>query len=212
MKMKKLVLSTLAALLLGSAQASTERAQEWQFTVYLDDTKIGYHHFRVEGSGDQSLVTIEAQFKVKFLFFNAYRYQHENREIWSDGCLRRLESRTDDNGALLKVEAEKRDEKFMVESHNQKSQISGCVKSFAYWDPSFLTADKLLNAQTGEHLNVKVQDLGTDQVEVKGKSTPAIRYRLTARDLTIDLWYSLQREWLALESQTNGGRLRYRIL
>ncbi len=210
--MKRLIFVALATLLLGPAWAGTERAQEWRFTVYLDDSKIGYHHFRVDGPDDQRVVAIDAQFNVKFLFFTAYRYQHENQEIWSNGCLQRLASRTDDNGEFLQVEAEQRGEKFIVESRNQQSQIAGCVKSFAYWDPSFLTADKLLNAQTGEHLNVKIKVLGTDQVEVKGKSTPALRYRLTARDLIIDLWYSTQREWLALESQTNGGRLRYRIL
>jgi hypothetical protein len=210
--MKRLVFVTLAALLLGSAHASAERVREWHFTVYLDDNKIGYHHVRVEGPDEQRSVAIDAKFDVKFLFFNAYRYRHDNQEVWSNGCLQRLASRTDDNGELLQVEAEKRGKTFVVDSSNQKSQISGCVKSFAYWDPSFLTSDKLLNAQTGEHLNVNIQQLGTDHVDVKGKSTPALRYRLTARDLNIDLWYSPQREWLALESQTNGGRLRYRII
>jgi hypothetical protein len=184
--MKRLVFVTLAALLLGSAHASAERVREWHFTVYLDDNKIGYHHVRVEGPDEQRSVAIDAKFDVKFLFFNAYRYRHDNQEVWSNGCLQRLASRTDDNGELLQVDA--------------------------YWDPSFLTSDKLLNAQTGEHLNVNIEQLGTDHVDVKGKSTPALRYRLTARDLNIDLWYSPQREWLALESQTNGGRLRYRII
>lgn len=32
--------------------------------------------------------------------------------------------------------------------------------------------------------------------------------RLTAEDLMVDLWYSPQREWVALESPTDGGRLR----
>jgi len=209
--MKNLVFVALCVLLLGPTHAETERAQEWRFTVYLDDTEIGHHHFRVEGFDNQRFVATDAQFNVKFLFFNAYRYRHENREIWSDGCLQGLESSTDDNGEFFQVVAEQRDEKFIVESRNQKNNIAGCVKSFSYWDPSFLTADKLLNSQTGEYLNVEVQELGSDRVEVKGEATPARRYRLTADNLTIDLWYSAQSEWLALESHTDGGRLRYLI-
>lgn len=209
--MNKYVIPALSALFLGTTYASTEADNEWRFNVYLDDKEIGYHHFRVEDAGDQHLVATDAQFNVKFLFFNAYRYQHQNRELWRNGCLQGLESRTDDNGESFRVVAEKRNDAFIVESRGQESSITGCVKSFAYWDPSFLSADKLLNAQTGEHLDVTVQDLGPDQIEVRGNSVPANRYRLIARDMMIDLWYSPQRQWLALESRTNSGRLRYRI-
>lgn len=209
--MKTYVLFTLTALLLGATHASTERPKEWRFNVYLDDKKIGYHHFRVGGSDGERIVATDAEFNVKFLFFNAYRYQHQNREIWRDGCLHELESRTDDNGDSFRVDAGKRDETFVIESSGAKTSLKGCVKTFAYWDPSFLTADKLLNAQTGEHVNVSVQDLGSDRVKVRGNSVPARRFRVTASDMTIDLWYSPQRDWLALESRTDGGRLRYRI-
>jgi hypothetical protein len=38
----------------------------------------------------------------------------------------------------------------------------------------------------------------------------AAGYRLTAGEVAIDVWYSPQRQWLALESITEGGRrLRY---
>lgn len=210
--MKKLMLTAaLCALFFSVSHASTERAQEWRFNVYLDDSEIGYHHFRVEGAGDQRSVVTDAEFKVKILFFTAYRYQHRNREIWRDGCLQGLESRTDDNGNKFRVDAQRRDELFIINASGQEESIRGCVKSFAYWDPSFLTADRLLNAQTGEYLEIAVQDLGSDQITVKNNIVPARRYRLIARDLTIDLWYSLQNEWLALESRTDGGRLRYQI-
>lgn len=64
--MKTFVLVALSVFI-GSTHASTERAQEWRFTVYLNDTKIGYHDFRVEGADDQRVVATDAQFDVKFL-------------------------------------------------------------------------------------------------------------------------------------------------
>ena len=40
----------------------------------------------------------------------------------------------------------------------------------------------------------------------------AQRYALETRDFRIDLWYSPGKEWLALESRTDGGRkIRYLI-
>ncbi len=209
--MKKFLIFGVSAFFLNAAPASTERAKEWRFDVYLDDRKVGYHNFRLEETGDRYSVVSDAHLNVKFLFFNAYRYRHTNREVWRDGCLQSLESRTDDNGEPFQVNAQRRGEKLIVESSTRAQLLSGCVKSFAYWDPTSLEADKLLNAQTGEHLNVTLQDMGDDRLAVRGNSVPARRFRLTARDRTIDLWYSPQRQWLALESRTNGGRLRYQI-
>ncbi len=209
--MKQIAAFMLTAMLSSAIHANTETAKEWRFNVYLDDSKVGYHHFRVENKDEHYVLASDARFDVKILFFTAYRYQHNNRETWRGGCLQDLESRTDDNGKSYKVEGRIRGKTFIVEAGDQVQRIAGCVKSFSYWDPSFLSAAKLLNAQTGEHVNIRVEDLGEDRVEVRGASVPARRYRLIARDQTIDLWYSPQREWLALESQTNGGRLAYRM-
>ena len=30
---------------------------------------------------------------IKFLFFDAYRYRHENEELWRDGCLQAIDAR-----------------------------------------------------------------------------------------------------------------------
>ena len=209
--MNRFGFAALCVLLLGSAHASTDDAREWRFTVYLDENPIGFHNFRVEDAAGDRVVASDAEFDVKFLFFTAYRYEHENRETWSSGCLEGLESRTDDNGELFRVRARKRDNAFVIDSRDGESEIAGCVKSFAYWDPSFLTADRLLNAQTGEYLDVVVSDLGSDRVAVRGEERDARRYRITASGLTIDVWYSPDREWLALASITDGGRLSYVI-
>jgi hypothetical protein len=40
----------------------------------------------------------------------------------------------------------------------------------------------------------------------------ARRYALRGEKIAIDLWYSLDNDWLALESTTSGGRrVRYQI-
>ncbi len=52
-------------------------------------------------------------------------------------------------------------------------------------------------------------------VDVRGTPQTARRWRITAASpelAPIDLWYSPQGEWLALESKVRGGRtLQYRI-
>jgi len=69
-----------------------------------------------------------------------------------------------------------------------------------------------LNPQTGEYLEVEVEDLGSDIVRLDGREIPARSVRITARQMDITLWYSENSEWLALESVAKGGRiLRYEL-
>ena len=67
-------------------------------------------------------------------------------------------------------------------------------------------------AQTGELLPVKVEEVARETLAVKGVEVPAVRYRLQARNLELDIWYSDDEQWLALESTVKGGRkLRYEL-
>ena len=74
--------------------ASTQ-PQQWRFKVSLDGREIGFHDFVVSRQGNQRMVEISADFDVKILFINAYRYDHANSEIWKDGCLQQIRSETD---------------------------------------------------------------------------------------------------------------------
>jgi hypothetical protein len=110
-----------------------------------------------------------------------------------------------------------RQQEFVVsavnESEEDKSTLTGCVMTFAYWDPDFLQRSQLLNTQTGEYVDVTAQLIGYDELTVRGEPVPANRYRLTSEELSIDLWYSMDEQWLALETLADGGRrLRYELI
>ena len=86
------------------------------------------------------------------------------------------------------------------------------IKTFAYWDPDFLNETTLLNSQTGEVIAVDSEFLGKETLNHRGNEIIARRYRLHGEDLQIDLWYSLEDHWLALESLTESGRvIRYAL-
>ena len=184
----------------------------WNFRVFLDDREIGFHEFRVQDDGSEQRVEIDAQFDVKVLFINAYSYRHSNLESWRGGCLASIRSSTDDNGDRLEVEGQTGPQGFVLGKPDGSREVVGeCIRSFAYWNPEILSAGQLLNAQTGELVNVSVEDRGTDILSVGDQVLPARQYRLTMEDGTIDLWYHGDSgQWLALKAPTEGGRvLRY---
>jgi hypothetical protein len=214
--MKRIVRALAASLLFSvpavAALADDASSRTLVFDVFLDGKKIGYHRFEIDGSKKNAAVRSEASFDVKFLFVTAFSYRHSAMENWAGGCLEEIRARTDANGKMLNVVGERTGDTFVIDAGEGKAQLPQCVMSFAYWNPGFLEQPRLLNPQTGEYLDVEVQELGRDMIRLDGREIPARTVRLTGRQVDITLWYSESSEWLALESVAKGGRiLRYEL-
>lgn len=182
-------------LMAGVAAANDTRID---FEVRLDGRPVGTHRFEISRRADGAeQVRSVASFDVKFLGFVAYRYRHQATESWTQGCLSRLQSTTDDNGRRSQVD---------------KALAGSCVSSYAYWDLARLQQQRqLLNPQTGELDPATMNRQADAMLEVRGVQVPAQVYRLRSDKLVIDLWYSKQGEWLQLESTAGSGRkLQYR--
>jgi hypothetical protein len=194
------------------ASAAGAPQKEWRFRVYLDDKEIGSHNFYLTESQDGQQLRSEAQFVYKLLFVKLYEYQHSNTETWQGECLAGIESETDANGKPYRVSGERADGGFRVVGSKGEAVLPDCVMTFAYWNPDFLQQQRLLNTQNGEYVEIEVRPPAADTLAVRGAELPAQRYSLKAGDLEIDLWYSPDREWLALETLTGGRKLRYELL
>jgi hypothetical protein len=200
------VLGMAMALAVAGSDAPT---REWRFDVSLDGRSIGEHRFQLRQARDAYELTSEARFRVRLLFIDAYRYEHQAREWWQDDCLVRLDARTDTNGERIAVAGAQEGGTFRLTTGGDPAPLAGCVQTFAYWNPSILEARRLLNPQTGEYVYVEVKPMGTDIIA----GQQAERFRLLGAGRTpleIDLWYTPARDWVALESRTpEGRRLRY---
>ena len=177
---------------------------EWHFDVLLDGKPIGRHDFIVTDTDDSAEVVSRARFLVTVLHIPVYRYEHDDHERWRGGCLVQIDATTSDNGRRTRVHGTGAATAFEVSGPQGTTALSGCVHSFAYWDPQLLMAPRLLNAQTGEYQPVHVArapDAAAGQ-----------HYHLDGKHLHIELWYGARGEWRALESRTADGRtLRYEI-
>ena len=190
-----------------TAYASNGIDKSWNFKVYLDDKEIGFHNFSMVHKQQHHEIYSSARFDVKFLFINAYSYKHDNVELWNGQCLNSINAVTDDNGDLYNVSGKADNKAFIVNTAEKQNKYLPCIKTFAYWDPEFLKETTLLNSQTGEMIEVDSEFIGNETVSYRGEEITARHYRLHGKDLQIDLWYSVDDHWLALESLTESGRV-----
>jgi hypothetical protein len=194
------------------AEESAGTVNRWDFDVYLNDKRVGKHLYEVIDVDGVRRVQSEANFKYKILFISAYSYEHSNSERWADDCLVGFEANTNANGKRIQVSGEQSGASFTVNNGETPVELPECVMSFAYWNPDFLQESQLLNPQTGEYVDVSVERVADEVLEVRGQPVEATRFRLTAYEVDLTLWYSSDDQWLALESVAKGGHIiRYEL-
>lgn len=197
-------------LLLLSNPASAQDNREWLFRVLLDGKEIGSQIFRVWREGGKTRLETEAEMQVKILFATVFNYKHRNVETWEGDCLKEIRSDTKSNRKKFAVRGEQKDGFFEVNGSNGAERLPECVMSFAYWKPDFLQQDYLLNQQDGKYLDIEVEGPFEEEIELRDRTVPAMRYHLNAEKVDLKLWYTPDNDWLALESKTErGNTLRY---
>jgi len=194
------------------------QASEWRFAATLDGSPIGTHRFRLQpiaGSDDAWQLESEASYDVKLLGIVVYRYRHHALERWESGCLAALSSDTDDNGVARKVVAQRIDDRLQVTvsgAEKRVERVSGCVMSFAYWNPDIRHQSRLLNPQSGRLEQVSVTGPRQATLVQGGRDATATAWRIQAESGPIDVWTDATDRWFALDAQVSGKRqLSYRL-
>ena len=196
----------------ASERGLTDGVSSWDFNVYLNDKKVGKHFFTVSEADGVKHVQSEASFKVRILFISAYKYEHSATESWADNCLVGIDASTNANGKRIDISGETADAGFLIENGDGPVELPKCVMTFAYWNHDFLDQSRLLNPQTGEYVDVRVEKVGNEVLAVRGRPVAATRFKLTSNQVDVTLWYSSNNEWLALESVAKGGHIiRYEL-
>lgn len=201
----------IALLTMGSGfmpAHANDASEVLAFDVFLDQKPVGEQRFGIHRRGMQvTAVESVAAFEVRVIGIRAYRYRHQDSELWAGGCLQSIRASTDDNGSKLQVAGQRQGDAFRLDQPTTQT-LPACVVSYSYWDPvRLLKQQRLLNPQTGALDAVQFESLGVETIQSRGTAVQAEHHRLQGAKFTIDLWYSLQGEWLQLTSTTKSKRM-----
>lgn len=208
------ITNLFAALWLALPTGAIAQYQQWDFSVLLDGDPIGTHRFSLESTGQEarSLVS-QAEFRVRLLGVPVYRYRHRAQESWQGNCLRSLDAETDDDGQRSRVQLRAQSGGgLQLHSAQGSAQLSGCLMSFAYWNPALRSQARLLNAQDGRIEQVTWQRLESAAIEAQGRTVVATRWRVSGTERPLDVWWTEDGRWLGLDATVRGERrLSYRL-
>ncbi len=183
-------LSALPAL---AADAAVELAAfppigRLDYTVLREGSKVGTHTVVFSRDANRLTVATNIDIAVKLLGFTIFRLEHEADELWENGRLVRLTSRTDDDGDKRVVDLRRKGDRLVGTYNGYAKDLPATLIPASMWHPDAMKQTMLLDPIKGRERQVKILDKGEETVTVKGQQVKAHHYNVSGQ-LKRDLWY-----------------------
>lgn len=215
------VVALFAALLLGvpapaGAFADTV-STDWRggipdndilaYEITRKGKRLGFQvlEFSQAENGDL-VVDIHIEIDFKLGFITLFKYRHANREVWRDGALVSMVSRTDNNGEDVAVDLRRDGDRMTGSGSRFEDNLPAPIMSTSYFNPNFVRQSELVSSQDGRLLPTEVEELGRERLLLQTGPVEATRFRLSGK-LKIDIWYTDAGRWVKTEFTRGGNTL-----
>jgi hypothetical protein len=196
------VLVALAFVLVSGARAAETETRH--FNVSVDGKPAGSYTMQITKADDGNvIVSCDAHVKVKVAFVTAYHYDYSATEVWKAGRVVSLKSTCDDDGKKYEVTAAATDKGLSVKVNGREKMVHGeAYLTSACCLPDAKRRDgalPLMEADNGQEIDGKIQQVSSGPMTVAGQSVTVTRYRLTSL-VAHDIWYDgsdrmVRQEW-----------------
>lgn len=185
-------------LLMFGGPALADAPDQIAFDVFRNGQPFGEHVLDFEREADRTRVDVRIRLRAGLGPLTLFRYEHDAREVWQGDALEALESQTRKDG-----------EEFRVGLDEAQLAVLGMPSS--HWRGYALGSSSLINTETGDVLDVVVEDLGLDLVALPdGRRVDARHLRMTG-SVVLDLWYDTDGNWVQCRFTIRGQEIEYRL-
>lgn len=191
---------------------ATAQPRTLSFEVRRNGRKIGEQSITFDDRDGLSATT-QTDLAVALGPVTLYRYRHEASELWRDGRFVNLETRTNDNGKMLRVTARRESAGVrIVQASGAVVQAPEAVLPFTHWN-RLIAVSALFNPQDGKLLKERASPGRSSSVSLADGSTRRAEGVVFQGDIYIEDWYDQDGVWTALDGRLkDGSNLAYRRL
>ena len=180
------------------------------YEIVRKEKRLGFQTLNFSKNDDGDLVVdVYIRIDFKFGFIPLFRYLHENREIWRDGQLMALVSKTDNNGDDEFASLRRTANGLVGSGTKVAGAITHAALSTSYFNPNFIRQEALISSQDGRVLEVDIEEVGIDTMPTPDGPVEAVHYRLSG-DLRLDIWYSRAGRWVGSAFKIGDETIRIR--
>ncbi len=185
-----LFIAILFFLISSIESKSNELPKNIDFAVTRNGNEFGFHkiEFKRQGNGDL-VVKIDIELEVKLGFVKLFSYKHENKEIWRDGKLFQINTKTDDNGKIFFINGKLVKQGFIINTQDGTKVLPLNITPTSYWNFANIDNKNWLDTQRGILVDLDINYYGSDIIkDFYGKQILAEKYNVS-NDLNLFLWY-----------------------
>ncbi len=206
----RVLLALVFTLLFAAPPALAQQAlpSDIDFKVYRDGDEIGHHRVKFSRDGDNIIADVSIELAVSFAGIRVFYYNHSSRETWSDGKLIAIESSTYNDGDDMKLTLRREGDALAIDGTKYQGEAPGTLVPSSYWFTDTVKQSQIIDSQNGRIFPCTIQMVGRETIEAGGIAIPATRYTLSEQ-LTMNLWYDDQGNWVKTSFETDGSLIDY---
>ncbi len=178
------------------------------FDVLRGGGSIGSHVLTFSQDGDDLVVDVAIDLRVRIALITAFSYTHRNTERWRDGRVVSIDTVTEDNGRDLQVTGQATEEGFVVEGPEGRIVAPPDILTTSYWNKGITQVDRALDTQNGIIREFAVTQGPRELIDGDGGRIPGQRFRFDG-ELNLDVWYGAEDEWVSLAFEARGSEIVY---
>ena len=158
------------------------------YAVIREGQDVGTHRVEFATAGNRLTVRVATDIAVRFLSLTIYRFHHVAEEVWVDGRLVGLTSRTDDDGKPRVVELRADGDRLRGVYNGKPLEFPASILPATLWHPASMRQSLLLDTVKGRPLRISVADRGDETITLANDLITARRFSITGQ-LVRDVWY-----------------------
>lgn len=171
------VLKTGALALAGICWAlAADAASVLEYKILKEGEPIGTETVTLNEVDGRTMVDVKTETHVQVLFLK-FDYSHERREIWKDGQLLSVTSRTNDDGTPHHYELLRGEDGFGLMKNGKKQKLDETVLPLTLWTKAVVDRPVLLSVIDAEPYKVTTTKVGDNHYKMEG-------------DIQRELWFS----------------------
>ncbi|MEM7498185.1 MAG: DUF6134 family protein [Pseudomonadota bacterium] len=181
------------------ARADGARARR-VLRILRDGSDIGMHSLTATHGPDRFEMRIEIDIRVRLLGITAYRYTHENTEVWEGGALAALMTRTNDDGDEYYANLKRAGDVLEIDGSGYSGTAPLNAAPTSYYARPFIDRRPWISTQSGKPLEIDIATAGASQTfDVTG-------------ELTTTLGYNAAGEWVECRFDAGGEPGAYEVV
>ena len=192
-----------------------------EMDIFRNGELIGYNYYFFTRKGDETIVTNQIKFSIKFLGTTIFQVEGYGEEKYIKDQLVSYDSKTlqNDKEKFVNLIFDKGENKFNIKGSSYSGEASSKNIIGNWWSHKILQTDSQISPISGSIKKQVVTFIGKEKIEQYGKIFNVDHFTLKSKDMTLskdkrldfNVWYEPETAQIIRVSYSRMGNWEYRL-